>query len=340
LIRTLLQLARQPDATVTGEEHHHPAHMATHAPPPPYEMLHGCPTPPPAASSAYGPPRFLPHANHTPPLFKRKPLHTPPAEITPIGKNQFSFTRAQSIERSSRPSSVSGHAFAGTAAQESEDDDSSEEESEEEDERPRRPVEEASFELEEVDSDETDDEGVEVLKPDHCEDAKSDKSGAALEATGITDSLGALHVSEDSHDTDENAEVMARMSRRRMKRPSWVGPKRNHDQSVAGDSSYSDNDPQDDNNIQARRLRRKLSQHGPWDRRGSLIFEDKGFPNTNNVIEEEPEEGVVKHIKGPPSIPSDDAFTLDELPFWGSAYETMEVMTDDEQNSRVSSMGG
>lgn len=272
-------------------------------------------------------------------MFKRKPLHTPPAELTPLGLNQFSFTRAQSIEQSSRPSSVSGHACAGTAAQGTEYEDSSEdssedeseEESEEEDDRPRRPIDEASFELVEVDSDETDDEGVEIVKPDHCEDAKSDRSGAPLEASGITDSLGALHVSEDSHDSDEDAEVLARMSRRRKKRTSWVGPKRNHDQSVAGDSSYSDNDPQDDNNIEARRLRRKLSQHGPWDRRGSLIFEDKGFPNTNNIEEvDEPEEGVVKHTKGPPSIPSDDAFTLDELPFWGAAYETMEVMTDAE----------
>ncbi|KAF1930362.1 uncharacterized protein M421DRAFT_90916 [Didymella exigua CBS 183.55] len=307
--------------------------MATHAPPPPYEMLYGCPTPPPTASSAYGPPRFLPQANHTPPLYKRKPLHTPPAEFTPIGKNQFTFTRAQSIECSSRPSSVSGHAHAGTAAQETEYEDSSKEESEEEDDRPRRPMDEASFELEEVDSDETDDESVEVVQPDHCEDAKSDKSGAALEATGIMDSMGALHVSEESHDTDEEAEALARIYRRRKKSMSqrWVDRKRDHDRSVAGDSSYSDNDPQDDNNIEARRLRRKLSGYGPWDRRASLIFEDQGFPNTNNIIEEEePEEGVVKHTKGPPSIPSDDAFTLDELPFWGGAYETMEVMTGAE----------
>lgn len=292
-------------------------------------MLHGCPTPPPAASSAYGPPRFLPHANHTPSLYKRKPLHTPPAEITPIGQHQFRFNRAQSIERSSRPSSVSGHAYAGTTPQESEDDDSPEEESEEEDERPRRPVEEASFELEEVGSDETEDEGVEVVKPDHYEDAKSDKSGAALEATGLMNSMGALHVSEDSQNSEEEAEAMERYMRRKKKRSSWVDRKRDHDQSVAGDSSYSDNDPQDDNNIEARRLRRKLSQNGPWDRRGSLIFEDKGFPNTNNIIEEEePEEGVVKHTKGPPSIPSDDAFTLDELPYWswdGPYDETMEV---------------
>ncbi|KAF2625152.1 hypothetical protein BU25DRAFT_346511 [Macroventuria anomochaeta] len=294
-------------------------------------MLHGCPTPPPTASSIHGPPRFLSRVNHTPPLYKRmgasKPLHTPPLEFTPIGQNQFRFTRAQSIERSSRPSSVSGHAYAGTTPQETEYEESSEEESEDEDERPMRRVEEADFELEEVDSDESEDENLEVVQPDHCEDAKSDISAAALEATGVMDQLRELHVSEGS--TDEEAKERRYVHKK--KRWSAGVFKRTHSQSVEGDSSYSDDDPQDDNKPEARRLRRKLRGPGPCDRRGSLIFEDKGFPNTNNIEEvEEPEEGVVKHTKGPPSIPSDDAFTLDELPFWRGAYETMEVENDSE----------
>ncbi|KAH6643889.1 hypothetical protein C7974DRAFT_8998 [Boeremia exigua] len=302
--------------------------MATHEHPPNFEMLHGCPTPPPIASSMYGPPRCLSQANQIPPMSKRmgasKPLHTPPMEFTPIGQNQFRFTRAQSIERS-RPSSVSGHAYAGTTPQESEYDESSEEESEEEDERPRRRVEDAEFELEEVDSDDEDDEDIEVVKPDHCEDAKSDKSVVALDDNGVMDRLKGLHVSESSTD-DEVQELIYLPKKKR-----WSAKlfKRTHSQSVEGESSYSDDDIQDDNKPAARRLRRKLRGPGPWDRRGSLIFEDKGFPNTNNIEEvEEPEEGVVKHTKGPPSIPSDDAFTLDELPFWGGAYETMDVGHD------------
>ncbi|KAJ8114635.1 hypothetical protein OPT61_g3519 [Boeremia exigua] len=300
--------------------------MATHEHPPNFEMLHGCPTPPPIASSIHGPPRFLSQAIHTPPMYKRvsasKPLHTPPMEFTPVGGNQFRFTRAPSIERSSRPSSVSGHAYAGTTPQESEYDESSEEESEDEDEQPRRRVEDAEFELEEVDSDDSGDEDIEVVQPDHCEDAKSDKSGAVLEDNGVMDRLKGLHVSEGS--TDEETKEL--IYKRKKKRWSAGLFKRTHSQSVEGESSYSDDDPQDDNKPQARRLRRKLRGPGPWDRRGSLIFEDKGFPNTNNIEEvEEPEEGVVKHTKGPPSIPSDDAFTLDELPFWGGAYETMDV---------------
>lgn len=311
--------------------------MATHEHPPNFEMLHGCPTPPPTASSVYGPPRFLSQANHTPPLYKRtgagKSLHTPPLEFTPTGQgHQFRFTRAESIERSSRPSSVSGHAYAGTTPQESEYDDSSDEESEEEDERPRRPVEEADFELEEVDSDESEDENIEVVKPDHCEDAKSDKSGTALENTGVMDQLRDLQVSEGS--TDEEAEARERYLRKK-KRWSQGHFKRTHDESVEGDSSYSDDDPQDDNNIDARRLRRKLRAPGPWDRRGSLIFEDKGFPNTNNIQEvDEPEEEGVPHTRGPPSIPSDDAFTLDEvLPFWRGGYDIMDVETDTEDHA-------
>lgn len=263
-------------------------------------------------------------------MYKRvsssRPLHTPPLEFTPIGLHQFRFTRAQSVERSSRPSSISGHAYAGTAPEESEYDESSEgDESEEEDERPRRRLEEADFELESVGSDVSDDENIEVVQPDHCEDAKSDKSGAALEGNGVMDRFKGLHVSESSTDDEAKERIYLRKKKR------WSAGlfKRTHSQSVEGESSYSDDDPQDDNKPEARRLRRKLRGPGPWDRRGSLIFEDKGFPNTNNIEEvEEPEEGVVKHTKGPPSIPSDDAFTLDELPFWGGAYETMDVEDD------------
>jgi hypothetical protein len=249
-------------------------------------------------------------------------------EFTPIGRNQFSFTRSQSIDRSSRPSSVSGRAYADTTREKPEDDESSEEEEEEEDEddRPRVAVEEASFELEEVGSDETDDEGAEIVKPDQWEDAKSDRSRYSFR-----EDFRALQISEDSHDSAEDAEVMARIAARRKKRTSWVRPKRLHNQISADDSTHSDDDSQDDNNVEARRSRQKLSQSGPWDRRSSLIFEDRGFPNTSNIVDEEkPEEGVIKHTKGPPSIPSDDAFTLDDLPFWGGAYETMEVMSDDE----------
>jgi hypothetical protein len=47
------------------------------------------------------------------------------------------------------------------------------------------------------------------------------------------------------------------------------------------------------------------------------------------TFKDEPIEGVVQHTRGPPSIPSDDAFTLDELPFWRGG-ESMEFEVESE----------
>jgi hypothetical protein len=254
------------------------------------------------------------------------PVQTPPLEfISPTGQDHhFSFTRPQSAP-SSRPSSVSGRAYAATTPQESEDEDESDEESErdeesdEEEERPARRVEKAQFVLEELDSDPDCDCDVEVVQPDHFEDAKSDKSRAKAE---ITARLNELALEESSEDEEEREE---RERKYRQKKKRWSAGifKRTHSQSVEGDSSYSDNDPLDDVNPNGRRLRRRV--RGPIARRGSLIFEDRGVSNTTNILEvEEPNEGIVLHSKGPPSIPSDDAFTLDELPFY-HGYDTMDV---------------
>lgn len=170
-----------------------------------------------------------------------------------------------------------------------------------------RRAEKAHFVLEELNSDPGYDCDIEVLYPDHFEDAKSDRSGTKSE---VFARLKELQLEEDSSDEEQE-----RRYRHKKKRWSAGVFKRTHSQSVEGDSSYSDNDPLDDVDPTARRLRRRV--RGPCDRRGSLIFEDRGFSNTNNIAEvEEPDEGRVVHSKGPPSIPSDDAFTLDELPFW------------------------
>ena len=283
-------------------------------------------------------PHYLAQPDHTPPMYKRmaipKSAQTPPLEFTPTGQGHFRFTRAQSPGPSSRPSSVSGRAYAGTTPQDTEyedltddpddsdDSDSSDasDASDNEDETPTTP----DFELEELDSDESDNDDIEVVRPDHFEDAKSEKSfAAALEEDRVMSRFKDLQVSEGS--ADELEPQPPRPFRRR-KRWSAGFCKRTHAQSIEGDSSYSDDDPLDDNDLTLRRLRRKVRGHRPHDRRGSLIFEDKGFPNTNNIEEvEEPEEGVIVHTKGPPSISSDDAFTLDELPFWGGTDTLMDV---------------
>lgn len=237
-------------------------------------------------------------------------MPTPPLEyIEPTGHDHhFNFTRPQSLEPSSRPSSVSDRAYDATTTQESEDEDDSEYESEQEEARPMRVVERAQFVLEELGSDLGYDCDVEIVRPDHYEDAKSDRSGTKAE---VLARMHQLALDEDSSEDEE------RKRKYRHKKKRWSAGifKRSHSQSIEGDSSYSDNDPLDDIDQTARRLRRRT--RGVFDRRNSLIFVDQGVPNTNNILEvEEPDEGTVLHSKGPPSIPSDDAFTLDELPFW------------------------
>lgn len=252
---------------------------------------------------------------------------SPPLEfIEPIGQGpQFHFTRPQSRQDSSRPSTASG-AVCATSAQESEDDSESDDESTQEEKRPARRVDDAEFVLEELDSDPSYDSDIEVVRPDHYEDAKSDKSGGKLEEHGLLDKFKDLRCQEGSSDEEEQQ----RLYRRKKKRWSAGIFKRSHSQSVEGDSSYSDNDPLDDVDTSARRLRRRV--RGPGDR-SSLIFEDKGFSNSNNIVEVDEEDGGVPHSQGPPSIPSDDGFTLDELPFW--VVEDFEDPMDMEDGSSL-----
>ncbi|KAF2134453.1 hypothetical protein P153DRAFT_279234 [Dothidotthia symphoricarpi CBS 119687] len=319
--------------------------MATHEQPP--AMLETHLTSPPMTPGIRSHARFPSQASNTSPLSSRmsalKFTHTPPLEfIEPTGQgHHFKFTRPQSFEPSSRLSTDSGRVYA-TTLQDSDDDDEdiieieiddddedeieiddeSEQDSDQEEETPMRRVEEADFILEELDSDSDCDCNIEVVQPDYFEDAKSEKSGKKLE---VINKLKELILEETSSDE----EARERIYRQKKKRWSAGVFKRTHSQSVEGDSSYSDNDPMDDVDPNARRLRRRV--RGTFERRGSLTFEDRGFSNTNNILEvEEPEEGTVMHSKGPPSILSDDAFTLDELPFWRGSEDSMDVEFDSD----------
>ncbi|ORY11800.1 hypothetical protein BCR34DRAFT_624612 [Clohesyomyces aquaticus] len=291
--------------------------MAAHEKPPTY-FHNGQPSSPPMTPHTRSHSRFPPQTNHTSPIYKRMGLsmlaQSPPLEfIEPIGQGpRFHFTRPQSDDQSPRPSSASGRACA-TSLQDSEDDYGSDEESTKEIVRPARRVEKAEFILEELDSDPGYDSDIEIVRPDHFEDARSDVDDDRPEQNEIIDQLKGLHCGGGSSDEEEQQ----RIYRKKKKRWSAGIFKRSHSQSVEGDSSYSDNEPLDDVDPTARRLRRRV--RGPGDR-SSLIFEDRGFPNANNILEvDEPEDG---YSKGPPSIPSDDGFTLDELnrwdelPFW------------------------
>lgn len=250
---------------------------------------------------------------------------SPPLEfIEPTGYgHQFLFTRPQARNYSSRTSTVSGHAC-GTSAQDSDDEDEPDEEGPKEIERVARRVDRPSFVLEELDSDPGYDSDIEIIKPYHCEDARSEKSGGVPDGNVLLDKFKELHCQHGSSDDEEEKE---RIYRRKKKRWSAGIFKRSHSQSVEGDSSYSDNDPLDDVDVSARRLRRRV--RGPGDR-ASLIFEDRGFPNSSNIAEvDEPEEDGIPHSAGPPSIPSDDGFTLDELPFWFVDDMLIETASED-----------
>ncbi|KAL5118418.1 hypothetical protein ACEQ8H_003594 [Pleosporales sp. CAS-2024a] len=286
--------------------------MATHDVFPP-ALFNRHPHSPPMTPGARSQIRSAPTTRHTSPMSKRMGMshlaQTPPLEfIEPTGHgHQFRFTRPQSLNLSSRPSSISGR-FQPTTPQDSEDEFASDEESEDEEVRPMRLAEKAFFVLEELESDPGYDSDIEVVRPDHFEDAKSDNGSRNND---VYERLRNLDLEQDSPDEER------RERRYQQKKKRWSAGvyKRTHAQSIEGDSSYSDNDPLDDVNPSARRLRRRV--RGPYDRRGSLIFQDPGYANTNNILEvDEPMDGMVPHTRGPPSIPSDDAFTLDELPFW------------------------
>ncbi|KAF1954399.1 hypothetical protein CC80DRAFT_417755, partial [Byssothecium circinans] len=243
--------------------------------------------------------RFPPQTSHTSHIYKQMsfPLfaQTPPLEfIEPIGQGpQFHFTRPQS--RGASTDSGRGCATTPGDSEDDDDDDESDEESTHEEVQLFRRVDEAdiTFVLEELDSDTSYDSDIEVVRPDNFEDAKSDRSDSRPEGNGFIEKFKDFTWQGSSDEEEQQRRY------RRKRRWSAGVFRRSHSQSVEGNSSYSDNDPLDDVESTARRLRRRV--RGPGDR-ASLVFEDRGFPNANNIVEVEELE--------------DDSFTLDELPFW------------------------
>jgi hypothetical protein len=90
----------------------------------------------------------------------------------------------------------------------------------------------------------------------------------------IFERLKPLHLEQDSSDDEEQE----RRYRQKKKRWSAGVFKRSHSQSVEGNSSDNDSDL----NPSARRLRRRVRR--PIDRRVSLIFQDPGYVNTDNIL--------------------------------------------------------
>jgi hypothetical protein len=201
------------------------------------------------------------------------------------------------------------------------------EEDEEEDVR-YRVVEQAKFVLEAADSDDADgEEDVELVKPDSIEEQQDDAELSTKRE--MMNRLNELQMEEDSTDDEEQ------VRRYRAKKKRWSAGifKRSHSQSVEGDSSYSDNDPLDDNDLTARRLRRRV--RGASDRRSELIFEDRGVSSADAILEEESDEELDKDNAMQVDIPGgDSAFTLDELPFRAANDDASDGKVATDKTSR------
>ncbi|KAF2802026.1 uncharacterized protein BDZ99DRAFT_469298, partial [Mytilinidion resinicola] len=221
--------------------------MEGHHKPPPFSVSNGQPSSPPATPGSRSHSRFPSTATHTSPIYKRMGLsvlaQSPPLEfIEPIGHGpQFHFTRPQSRNISSHPSSASGRACATSAQESDDDDDSDAAESGKEEQNPPRKVEHADFVLEELEeSDPGYDSETEVVRPDQFEDAKSEQGlGERLDTdTGIVSGFSKLKCEGDSNDEEEQR----RSYRKKKKRWSAGIFKRSHSQSVGSDSDIEDNE--------------------------------------------------------------------------------------------------
>jgi len=303
--------------------------MVTPEPSPVFPVLPDPPSTPPATPLARNTTRLPPQTSHTSPMYKRMGFamlaQSAPLEfIEPIGQgHHFNFTRPQPRDQSSRHTTPSAPDSVSTPRH-TEPESDSDDESEPEIQKPIRRVEKAEFELEELDSDDSDYSTSDVLKPYQYEDASSEAGNDKIEETEsvFIGKFSELRCAEGALDAEEQE----RAYRRKKKRWSAGIFKRSHSQSVGSDSDDGEQLDAHDVGSSARRLRRRV--RGPEDRRGSLIFEDNGYSaDIRRVMEVQEEEleggdgddgmmGMFGYGKGPPSIPSDDGFTLDELPFW------------------------
>jgi hypothetical protein len=279
---------------------------------------------PQVASSSRLHRRLQPEKHQTNPLSKRMGVSefalSPPLEfIEPIGQShQFKFTRPVSIAPSS-PSDTE-RSFEITSVEGTE----SQHEVNEGLNRSVRQVETDKLVSEELDNGFDDGSGIKIVRSGHYEDAKSDAS--EQHSDGWATWLRELGEEQDH-----------RYRQKKERRRAGLF-KRSYRQSVEDKSSCSgdgllDDDLLDDVHPAARRLRGRVRE--PFDRRGSLIFEDRGFLNPDYIIGvEKSKEGKVTRSKGPPSIHSDDAFTSYEPPWWKGSRE---VEIESDRNNPVNS---
>lgn len=219
---------------------------------------------------------------------------------------------------------VSPVGYASTV-QESEVDDESEGEIEElsQDERsqeklrPARRVKTALFVLEQLDSDETGYSDLEVVRPDHFEDAASDNNSSVSKDV-FHQRFEELHLKLVEYSSDD--EEQERRCGQKKKRWSAGVFKRSHSYSEL-DSSSSDSDPLYETDPKARRLRLRRRLLGIIESSPT----DKSNARSNSELHSPVADGCLDG-KGPPSIPSGDGYTLDE-PRYFQDEDFMDVET-------------
>jgi len=292
------------------------------------------PSSPPATPGPRSYPHFPSTASHTSPLYRRAGFYpslsqSPPLDenIKPIGQGpNFLFSRLQAEDPSSRPSTASGFASAGSRRDASPEIDSLETR----DPRPvvrRRLVHESDLSIEEFFGSERDlGSDVEILRPDPSDDSDSDNERPNTSNTnghaGIEQSFQRLHCGDPEDD-----EEMRRYLRRKKR---WSGRlfKRSHSQSIGSDTDGDDSDALDAHDVgsSARRLRRRV--RGPG-QRASLIFDE--YPRQHILEVEEPDEEFADVLPSPLDLNASEQM-LEAMPFW-RLEDPMEIDTDSEHSA-------
>jgi len=205
--------------------------------------------------------------------------YSPPENIDPTGLgHQFSYTPPQR-DVSSESSSESDQAI-------NSDGEASEPEVESHSElaasvrltsvHVRAVDEETDFTVEEIsENDMGYDTDTEPVRPDHIEDAESEKGSQDSTETDLVQQLESLNCSNISGQRDFEEARLLRFRQRRKRWSKGGSNKRTHDESIGSDTDDDDIEPLDANQVgsSARRLRRRTQ--GPEDKpRTSLLFND------------------------------------------------------------------
>ncbi|KAF2147061.1 uncharacterized protein K452DRAFT_303960 [Aplosporella prunicola CBS 121167] len=304
--------------------------------PPVFDPPVNGPSSPPVTPGTLPNPQFIHASGQSAPnwnAFLNRAQSPPLEHIQPTGQgHHFFYTRPQWIDPESRPSTASGIAFATRDEGSVVGTESVSEGPPPYEDRPITALEDADFELEEVEeNDSWLGSGAEVVRPDDVEEPNAQGSGNHDDDAGVATQFQDLNCYDDTVGSDEE-----RKRRYLQKKKRWSQGlfKRTHSQSIGSDTDdMDDTEGMDAQSVgsSTRRLRRRV--RGPGDR-SSLIFEDLGSTHINE--EKEPGEAHSGMPNGsePPSLPSDQE-GLGALPFW-VLQDPMEIDSGSSHPSSVS----